>query len=177
VGRPVASGDLCRLLNWFPAATEASIREVTFNLVSGGALLGGKETLTGLGDGVVDAPVLALTYNPAQLPTSQLVAELAMLSGNPLAVAAAVTEFTLLHCAPCLHGNTLGALSVGGNPPRRKPYGPFLLDEPKIEPCFAYRDARDGESAQDYAARAANALEEKILELGPESADAHCKSV
>ena len=67
------------------------------------------------------------------------------------------------------HGNTLGALSVGGNPPRRKPYGPFLLDEPKIEPCFAYRYARDGESAQDYAARAANALEEKILELGPES--------
>jgi hypothetical protein len=67
------------------------------------------------------------------------------------------------------HGNTLGALSVGGNPPRRKPYGPFLLDEPKIEPCFAYRYARDGESAQDYAARAANALEEKILELGPKS--------
>ncbi|WP_425089056.1 aspartate aminotransferase family protein [Stappia sp.] len=67
------------------------------------------------------------------------------------------------------HGNTLGALSVGGNPPRRKPYGPFLLDEPKIEPCFAYRYARDGESAQDYAARAANALEEKILELGPQS--------
>lgn len=67
------------------------------------------------------------------------------------------------------HGNTLGALSVGGNPPRRKPYGPFLLDEPKIEPCFAYRYARDGESAQDYAARAANALEQKILELGPES--------
>jgi adenosylmethionine-8-amino-7-oxononanoate aminotransferase len=67
------------------------------------------------------------------------------------------------------HGNTLGALSVGGNPPRRKPYGPFLLDEPKIEPCFAYRYARDGESAEDYALRAANALEEKILELGPES--------
>jgi adenosylmethionine-8-amino-7-oxononanoate aminotransferase len=67
------------------------------------------------------------------------------------------------------HGNTLGALSVGGNPPRRKPYGPFLLDEPKIEPCFAYRYGRDGESAEDYAARAANLLEEKILELGPQS--------
>ncbi|WP_029057881.1 C4-dicarboxylate TRAP transporter substrate-binding protein [Stappia stellulata] len=87
---------------YFPAVTEASDGEVTFNLVSGGALLGGKETLTGLGDGVVDASVLALTYNPAQLPTSQLVAELAMLSGNSLAVAAAVTEFTLLDCAPCI---------------------------------------------------------------------------
>ncbi|SDU45617.1 aspartate aminotransferase family protein [Stappia sp. ES.058] len=67
------------------------------------------------------------------------------------------------------HGNTLGALSVGGNPPRRKPYGPFLLDEPKIEPCFSYRYGRDGESAEDYALRAANLLEEKILELGPET--------
>ncbi len=67
------------------------------------------------------------------------------------------------------HGNTLGALSVGGNPPRRKPYGPFLLEEPKIEPCFAYRYAKDGESAEDYALRAANLLEDKILELGPEN--------
>ncbi|MGI3128710.1 aspartate aminotransferase family protein [Nitratireductor sp. PBL-C9] len=67
------------------------------------------------------------------------------------------------------HGNTLGALSVGGNPPRRKPYGPFLLEEPKIEPCFAYRYAKEGESAEDYALRAANLLEDKILELGPEN--------
>lgn len=87
---------------YFPAVEQATKGEVTFKLISGGALLGGKETLTGLGDGVADASVLALTYNPAQLPTSQLVAELAMLSGDSVAVAAAVTEFTLLHCAPCL---------------------------------------------------------------------------
>ena len=87
---------------YFPAVEEATKGSVTFKLVSGGALLGGKETLTGLGDGVADASVLALTYNPAQLPTSQLVGELAMLSGNSLAVAAGVTEFTLLHCQPCL---------------------------------------------------------------------------
>ncbi|GGE81486.1 C4-dicarboxylate TRAP transporter substrate-binding protein [Stappia taiwanensis] len=87
---------------YFPAVEEATKGEVSFKLVSGGALLGGKETLTGLGDGVADGSVLALTYNPAQLPTSQLVAELAMLSGNSLAVAAAVTEFTLLNCQPCI---------------------------------------------------------------------------
>lgn len=87
---------------YFPAVAKATNGEVTFKLVSGGALLGGKETLTGLGDGVADASVLALTYNPAQLPTSQLVADLAMMSGNSLAVAAAVTEFTLLNCAPCI---------------------------------------------------------------------------
>lgn len=87
---------------YFPAVEKLSGGEVTFKLISGGALLGGKETLTGLGDGVADASVLALTYTPAQLPTSQLVAELAMLSGNSLAVAAAVTEFTLLNCPACI---------------------------------------------------------------------------
>ncbi|MBX5492970.1 MAG: aminotransferase class III-fold pyridoxal phosphate-dependent enzyme, partial [Chloroflexi bacterium] len=34
------------------------------------------------------------------------------------------------------HGNTLGALSVGGNRPRRRPYEPLLLDLPKIPPCY-----------------------------------------
>lgn len=87
---------------YFPAVEKATGGEVTFKLISGGALMSGKETLTGLGDGIADASVLALTYNPAQLPTSQLVSELAMLSGESLAVAAAVTEFTMLNCAPCL---------------------------------------------------------------------------
>jgi len=35
-----------------------------------------------------------------------------------------------------------------------------------IDPCFAYRLQADGESDHDYAARAAHALEDKILELG-----------
>ncbi|SEO33175.1 TRAP-type C4-dicarboxylate transport system, substrate-binding protein [Salinihabitans flavidus] len=87
---------------YFPAVAEATGGAVTFKLISGGALMSGKETLTGLGDGIADASVLALTYNPAQLPASQLVSELAMLSGESLAVAAAVTEFTLLECAPCI---------------------------------------------------------------------------
>lgn len=87
---------------YFPAVKKATGGDVTFKLISGGALMSGKETLTGLGDEIADASVLALTYNPAQLPTSQLVSDLAMLSGESLAVAAAVTEFTLLECAPCL---------------------------------------------------------------------------
>ncbi len=67
------------------------------------------------------------------------------------------------------HGNTLGALSVGGNVARRRPYGPLLLDEPKIDPCFAYRYRQDGETPEAYALRAAGLLEDKILELGPEN--------
>lgn len=67
------------------------------------------------------------------------------------------------------HGNTVGALSAGGNMWRRKLYEPILLDTHHIPPCYAYRHRKPGESDAAYAARAAQALEDKILELGPET--------
>lgn len=65
------------------------------------------------------------------------------------------------------HGNTLGALAVGGNEWRRAHFAPLMVPGNLIAPCFEYRARRDGESAEEYAQRAANELEEKILELGP----------
>ena len=35
------------------------------------------------------------------------------------------------------HGNTLGALAVGGNQWRRKQYSPILIDVEHIDPCYA----------------------------------------
>ncbi|MFE0756846.1 aspartate aminotransferase family protein [Inquilinus sp. NPDC058860] len=67
------------------------------------------------------------------------------------------------------HGNTLGALATGGNEWRRAPFRPLLIETHHIDPCFAYRLQQPGESDEDYAARAAQALEDKILELGPET--------
>jgi len=67
------------------------------------------------------------------------------------------------------HGNTLGALATGGNEWRREQFRPLLVETHHIDPCFAYRFQQEGESDEDYAARAANALEEKLLELGPET--------
>ncbi|QRM30335.1 aspartate aminotransferase family protein [Microvirga sp. VF16] len=67
------------------------------------------------------------------------------------------------------HGNTLGALATGGNEWRRAQFRPLLIETHHIDPCFAYRYQLPGESDQDYAARAAQALEDKILELGPET--------
>lgn len=66
------------------------------------------------------------------------------------------------------HGNTLGALAVGGNARRRAPYAPLLMDVHHIAPCYAYRDRRAGETDDDYGRRAAAALETAILETGPE---------
>ena len=67
------------------------------------------------------------------------------------------------------HGNTLGALAAGGSAWRRAPYAPLLIDVALVEPCFEYRFAEPGESQEDYGRRAADALEEEILRLGPET--------
>src|SRR5262249_61514418 len=67
------------------------------------------------------------------------------------------------------HGNTLGALATGGNEWRRAQFRPLLIETHHIDPCFAYRFREPGESDAAYAARAAQAVEDKILELGPDT--------
>ncbi len=67
------------------------------------------------------------------------------------------------------HGNTLGALSVGGNRWRREPFAPMLIESHHISPCFAYRFRRDDETEEAYGLRVADELESKIQELGPET--------
>ncbi|TPM07284.1 MULTISPECIES: aspartate aminotransferase family protein [unclassified Mesorhizobium] len=67
------------------------------------------------------------------------------------------------------HGNTLGALSVGGNAWRKAPFEPMLIENHHIEPCYAYRHQRPYEGSEAYGLRAADALETKLQELGPET--------
>ena len=67
------------------------------------------------------------------------------------------------------HGNTMGALSAGGNAWRRAQFGPLLIDMSHIDPCYEYRLKRDDESPEDYGLRAANLLEEELLRVGPEN--------
>ena len=67
------------------------------------------------------------------------------------------------------HGNTLGALAAGGNEWRRHQFSPLLIDTHHIAPCFAYRDKSETEDDFEYGQRVANELEQKLLELGPNS--------
>ncbi len=67
------------------------------------------------------------------------------------------------------HGNTLGALAIGGNAWRREPFLPLLVPAHHVSPCYAYRDQLVGETQEQYAERLALELEQKILELGPEN--------
>lgn len=67
------------------------------------------------------------------------------------------------------HGNTLGALSLSGNPMRREIYAPLLHDWPRIAPCYAYRHQSDDETDEEYGDRAAQTLEDAIIEHGAEN--------
>jgi adenosylmethionine-8-amino-7-oxononanoate aminotransferase len=67
------------------------------------------------------------------------------------------------------HGNTLGALAVGGNAWRRQQFEPLLVEAHHIAPCYAYRDCLPTESEETYGHRVANELEAKLLGLGPET--------
>jgi adenosylmethionine-8-amino-7-oxononanoate aminotransferase len=67
------------------------------------------------------------------------------------------------------HGNTLGALSVGGNEWRRAMFAPIMVPGNHIAPCFEYREKRDDETAESYALRTASELEAKINELGADN--------
>ena len=53
------------------------------------------------------------------------------------------------------HGNTLGALAVGGNAWRRKQFEPLLIDVSHVSPCYAYRGKEAAETDEAYAARLA----------------------
>ena len=64
------------------------------------------------------------------------------------------------------HGNTIAALSVGGNAGRRAVYEPILLPASHIAPCFEYRHRAEDETPEAYAIRAADELEAEILRLG-----------
>ncbi|MGH6931056.1 MAG: aspartate aminotransferase family protein [Dongiaceae bacterium] len=67
------------------------------------------------------------------------------------------------------HGNTLGALALGGNEVRRRPYEPMLVAQRHIPTCYAYREKRPDEGEEAYGRRVADELESAILDLGPET--------
>jgi adenosylmethionine-8-amino-7-oxononanoate aminotransferase len=67
------------------------------------------------------------------------------------------------------HGNTLGALAVGGNAWRREQFAPLLIQTHHVAPCYEYRDRRPEETADAYALRLAAELEDKIEALGSET--------
>ena len=67
------------------------------------------------------------------------------------------------------HGNTLGALAVGGNQWRRQQFEPILIDADHLTPCYSYREKRADESEEVFGQRLVAELEAHLEKVGPES--------
>lgn len=67
------------------------------------------------------------------------------------------------------HGNTLGALAVGGNAWRREPFAPILMPATHVAPCYPYREQLPDETPEQYGQRLARELEDTIRRLGPKT--------
>jgi adenosylmethionine-8-amino-7-oxononanoate aminotransferase len=67
------------------------------------------------------------------------------------------------------HGNTLGALAVGGNAWRRRQFAPLLIDVEHVAPTYAYRDQRADETGEQYGARLAQEFEDAVERVGGEN--------
>jgi adenosylmethionine-8-amino-7-oxononanoate aminotransferase len=65
------------------------------------------------------------------------------------------------------HGNTLGALAVGGNAWRREPFAPLLMPATHVSPCYPYRERHPEETDGQYVLRLARELEAEIELAGP----------
>lgn len=72
------------------------------------------------------------------------------------------------------HGNTLGALAVGGNEWRRKQFAPLLMETGRVSPCFEYRERRSDETQDQYTQRLLDELEQTIQAIGPDKVIGFC---
>ena len=67
------------------------------------------------------------------------------------------------------HGNTLGALAVGGRQWQREKFAPLMIETHHVAPAYEYRGRRKDETLQAYGERLAQEIEDKIAELGGEN--------
>tara|TARA_R110002020_G_scaffold26514_26_gene86023 strand:+ start:6979 stop:8070 length:1092 start_codon:yes stop_codon:yes gene_type:complete len=75
--------------------------EINFEVASGGALAGARETLEAVDNGTVDAGYIIDIYTPSALPQTALLSDLSLLIDNAVVATAAMTETVLLDCAEC----------------------------------------------------------------------------
>ncbi|KIJ20719.1 hypothetical protein PAXINDRAFT_165587 [Paxillus involutus ATCC 200175] len=69
------------------------------------------------------------------------------------------------------HGNTLGTMSLAYHPTRRAPFADVLDTEHfhHVSPAYAKRFQRPDETEEQYVRRLQQELEDKFIELGPET--------
>ncbi len=69
------------------------------------------------------------------------------------------------------HGNTVGVLSLAYHPTRRAPYAAIMnsTNFHHVSPAYAKRFQRPDETEEQYVERLRQELEDKFIELGPDT--------
>lgn len=106
---------------FFARVSEATGGEVTGRVFPASQLLGAREILGGISDGVVRSGYIMPQFYPSDLPHQLTVANMIAYGEDPLAVAAAVNELVLLDCETCqqdyanFNAITLATFAATGN--------------------------------------------------------------
>jgi TRAP-type C4-dicarboxylate transport system substrate-binding protein len=85
---------------YFDDITKATSGDLTFQLMPGGTMGGGKALLGLARDGVVDSAFENAMYSASALPAEAMIAQ--VLHPNPLVLAGAQNEMFLLNCPQCI---------------------------------------------------------------------------
>lgn len=103
VNLPLSAAHPVAAAGW-RAFAEAAERDgrFAFQLFVDGSLLGRGRAAAGLAQGDAQMGYATLAAHPAGLPHRVTLGRLALAGPDPLAGAAAMTEFAMLHCRPCL---------------------------------------------------------------------------
>lgn len=102
------------------AVEEQTGGSLAFNMAADGTLIGGRDALAGVRDGVVDMAMIVDLYTPNDLVTSNILSELALLGSDDAVMSGAVNEMQLLNCPTCeaeAAENNLHVLAVYASAP------------------------------------------------------------
>ncbi len=152
-----------------PAVTEA-IKDQIDAIAFAHSAFFTNEAMEGLADMLIDAAPGDLSYVYLVSGGSEAVEAALKLARQYFVEIGEPQRRHLIARRQSYHGNTIGALSAGGNFPRRAPFEPLLVPGVRhIAPCYAYRDRAPDESEEAYGRRVADELEAVIVELGPQT--------
>jgi TRAP-type C4-dicarboxylate transport system substrate-binding protein len=89
--------------------------KITFKLFAGGSLVGPRNTLSGIRDGIVDSGFVIPAFDPTNLPHVNMVPDMTAFGTSAVQIAGAATETILLDCPECLKDYAkMDAVTLGG---------------------------------------------------------------
>ena len=115
---PKAANNTIALQPAFDAVAKATDDGVNVKILAGGQLLGARDMLAGVRDGIADLGFVIPVYAPSDLPSSVVISDMMPYGADPIAVAGASLQTLLLDCPQCLKefkDNNL--LFLGGHVP------------------------------------------------------------